>query len=439
MSTELSQVVALSISANSKTPTREGFGIPLFLSYHTVFPERFRRYEDLAGMISDGFALTSVQCKGASAFFSQDPAPAAVIIGRLPAAPATTWAVTVTSAVQGAHVKLTVVSPDGTVTPIDYTILAAATTTTVATALELLIEACPGVDSVSSGAVITATPTTSGERFWLFGESNCQIKNTTADAGYATELAALQIENDDWYFVTIDDSSAANIAAVAAWTLTQKKIFFTATNASDELSGTGTVGSALKALSNDRAVVLYAPNASQYAGAAWVGVGAPQDPGSITWAFKSLAGVSPASLTSTQRSNLETDNINHYQTLAGLPVTRQGVTAQGEFIDIRHGIDALEARIQEDVFALLANAKKIPFTALGLDMIANAILGAMKAFEGSDEQPGLLVRGSSVVRMPDINAISDADKASRRLTGVKFSATLAGAVHYVSIVGTLSV
>lgn len=430
---ELSQIVSVSISANSRTPSRTGFGTLLFLDFHSVFTDHYRTYTDLAGMASDGFSVYSPQYRAAAAAFGQNPAPASIVIGRLPAAPSTTWTVVCTSAVQGDHVKLTVVSPDGTVTPIDYTILAAATTTTVATAIELLIEACPGIDSTSSTATVTVTPTTSGQRFWIYGEQNCEIKETTAAAGYDTELTALQLLTDDWYFVCIGSNSQANVNAVAAWAQAQTKLFFAATGATDELTGVGTFGSTLKTAAYTRTVALYASNTAQLPADAWVGVGAPQDPGSITWAFKTLAGVTASILTSTQRSNLETDNINHYQTVAGVNITRQAKVASGEYIDIIHGIDALQARIQEDVFALLANSKKIANTASGKDLIANAILGAMKAFEGTTEQPGLLDVGTSVVNMD--NAVV----SGRNLTGVRFSATLAGAIHFVSIVGTLSV
>jgi hypothetical protein len=151
--------------------------------------------------------------------------------------------------------------------------------------------------------------------------------------------------------------------------------------------------------------------------------------------MKSLTSVTPKALSATQKAALEADSVNHYQTVKGYNITRKGVVTSGEFIDIIHGIDALEADIQESVFGLLANSAKVPFTAGGLDLVANAILGALKRFEG---EQALLVPNTSVVLMPELSAVSTADKAARRLTGVRFSATLGGAIHYVSITGTLS-
>lgn len=433
---ELDQIISVSIAANSKTPTRQGFGTPLLLTYHTRFAERYRVYTDLAGMATDLFESYDDAYRAAAAVFSQNPAPEQVIVGRLPAAPSFVTKVTVTSAVEGQHVKFKVVQPaTGTVTQIDYPIGAAETTTTVATAIELLTEAIPGVDSTSAVAGVSLTPTVAGRKVHVYDLENCKVMEDTGDAGYNDELTALQLENDDWYFVITDSASETNVDLVATWTLAQKKLYFVSTESSFELDGTGALGADLKAAANDRVAILYAPVPHQFGAAAWAGLGAAQTPGSITWAFKTLAGITPKTLTATERSNLETDNENHYQTVAGLSITRQGKVASGEFIDIRHGLDALEADIKESVFALLANSPKVPFTNKGLDSVANAIQGSLVRFE----QSGLLVEGSSVVTMPALSSISTLDKAARLLANVKFSATLAGAIHKITIVGTVSV
>lgn len=439
---ELSQIVSVSISANSTTASRQGFGTPLLLSYHTRFAERYRIYSSTAEMVSDGFATYDEAYRMASAAFRQDPTVAEVVVGRLPSAPAYSSVLTITTAVEGQIIKATVIEPTtGTAVPLTYTVPAAATTTTVATAFELLVEAVTGVSAASVDADITVTPAVAGRPVHIYDLQNCTIEETTADAGYDTELGLLQIENDDWYFVTIDSASPANVADVAAWTLTNKKLFFVGTNSQRALLGTwvGSGNPVGDLTSNDRAVLVYAKNSHEYAGVAYAVKGASSPPGSITWAFKSLGGVTAQTLTSTQRSNLETDNVNHYQTLAGISITRQGVTTEGEFIDIRHGIDALEARIKEDVFTLLANSPKVPFTASGLDLVASVILSALRAFEGTEEAPSLIAVGTSTVIMPEIGDVSTSDKAARRLTGVRFSGTLAGAIHFSSIVGTLTV
>lgn len=436
---EIDSIVSVSITADSKTPSRAGFGVPLLLSYHAVFTDQYKLYSSLAEMTADGFTTYDHAYRMAAAVFRADPTVPTVVVGRLPSAPSFSTRLTITSAVQGQHVKVTVIDPTtGTAYPIDYTIGAAETTTTVATAVEALIEAVTGVASVASTNTIDVTPAAAGKKVFMYDLTNCTQVELTADAAYDTELASLQLVNDDWYFILIDSNSQANVNDVAAFALASQKMFFVTTESGAELDGTGTLGSTLKAAGNDHVVILYSPNAHEFAAGTWVGVGAPQTPGSITWNLLTLPGVTAKSLTTTQKSNLETDNENHYQTVAGINVTRQGVTVAGEFVDVVHGIDALTMRIKEDVFGLLAN-NRVPFTQKGLDLVHSTILAALRAFEGTEEQPGLIAVGTSEVIMPALSSISAGDKAARRLTGIRFSGTLAGAIHYVEIRGTLSV
>lgn len=465
MADPISEIVQVSITANSKTPSREGFGTALILTYHTRFADEFRIYTDLAGMSDDGFLSTDEAYVKAGAQFAQNPAPAQVIIGRLSAAPSFSKVLTMLSAVEGQRIILKVKSnvagtvtdpavsggtivpasgsqPAGTEFVLTYVIPASATTTTVATAFEQLVEAVPGVASTSSGAAITAS---SSAQMHFYDGTNVSQTETTADANYDDELTALQDVNDDWYFILIDSSSPANVAAVSTWALQHKpKLFFwdsadTSLAAGVTTSGTlGETAANLKAAANDRSIGLYHPYSQEAAASAWVGVGAPQDPGAITWALKTLRGVTAKSLTATQRTNLEAVNVNHYQPIRGINVTRKGIVASGEWIDVRHGIDALTADIQESVFGVLANSLKVPFTGAGLDVINSTLKGSLKRFEGSDDQPGLLVPKQSKTIMPALSSISSTDKQNRQLKNVRFTADLAGAIHFVSIVGTVS-
>lgn len=435
----ISDIVSVSISADSRTPSRTGFGTPLIMTYHTRFVDQYRTYSTLAEMAADGFVTYDDAYRMAAAVFSQNPCPKQVVVGRLPAAPTFVTRLTMTNATEGAIVKATVVQPaTGTETELSYTVGAAETTSTVATAFELLTEAVTGVNSTASTANVDVTPAVAGRKVHIHSLQNCTIEETTADAGYDDELTSLQIENDDWYGVLIDSCSEANVDLVAAWTLAQKKLFFVGVDTSGLLDNTETMAEQLKDASNDRTVFLYNSKSTEFGGARWMGMGFARTPGSITWAFKPLLGLTAKTLTTTQKTNLETDNVNHYQSLASLPITRPGKVVSGEWIDIRHGLDALEARIKEDVFALLANADKVPFTAAGLKLIENAILGALKAFEGSPNEPGLITEGTSYVLMPDIADITSAERAARTLTGVRFGGDLEGAVHAVSMVGSLS-
>jgi hypothetical protein len=434
----INSVVTIQISANSRTAAVPGFGVPLIMLFHTVFPEMYRIYSDTLSMITDGFSSNSAAVLMATALFDQDPTVTSVVVGRMNTCPAFTQVLTVGTSTQGAHVRAKVIDSAGVVQQLDYAVGASETLTTVATAFELLVEAVTGVASTSSVAAITVTPVSAnGYKPYFYDLENCGIHETTADSDYDDALTALAAVFNGWYFITTDTESPANVAKIAAYALTNKKIYFVNTQSDLELDGTGTLGFDLKTLSNDRTVILYHANPAEFAAVRWVAVGASKTPGSITWANKTLKGATFDVLTGTQESNLHTDNENDYQEIATLGHTGPAVVTSGEWIDVRHGVDALSADMQAAVWTVLANSDKVPFTDAGLDLIASAMLASLKRFEGDRNSPGLLVPGSSKVLMPTADSISTTDKKLRRLRNVRFSAKFSSAVHAVDLVGTL--
>jgi hypothetical protein len=170
-----------------------------------------------------------------------------------------------------------------------------------------------------------------------------------------------------------------------------------------------------------------------------VGKVAPTDPGSITWEFKTLAGVP---VTTRQHvggeggfMELRAKGANYYRAVKGINMTQGGGQApSGEYLDVMRGSDWLFARIQENCIALLANADKIPYTDRGVDQIRSEILGVLQAgvnagFLAEDPAP--------TVTAPSVADVSSTDKGNRTLPDVDFEATLAGAVHSVTIAGRL--
>jgi len=439
---EIDSIVAVSITADTTNPSRAGFGTPLVLTYHTRFADSYRTYSSISEMVSDGFTSYDDAYRMVAKIFAQNPSPQEVVVGRLSSAPSYTRTVTITSATEGEYVRCTVVDPtSGGATDIEYLIGNSETTTTVATAVELLIEAVTGVDSSSAGAVITVTPTTAGRQVFIYDLENCTVQDTTADPGVGAALDALQLENDDWYWVLCSIGSQAVINALALWVSTQKKLYGATVSDTIELTGAGTIGSTLAtAYSTDsRVFTILSKRPDQFAAAAWVGVMASRDPGTYAAALKSLSGVTADGLTTTQKNYLEADDINHYMSVNSVSITRNGVLSDGTYIDDRHGIDALLAAVQEAVYTVFVNSDKVPYTEAGLDIVKYNILAAMQRFEGTADVPGLLTPGTSAVIMPTIASISNADKLARRLTGVRFTAELAGAIQGATLVGSLSV
>lgn len=264
------------------------------------------------------------------------------------------------------------------------------------------------------------------------------------DATIADGLNAIQAASQDWYawMIIPPGTYADDVKAAAAWNETQKKIFFQSTGDANVLdSGVETdLAFFFKNLAYDRTITAYHPNSQDTASQAWLEAGwpgeaLPYDPGSQTWAYKTISGVAAYGLTSGQRTAALAKNANVYTTLGGVNVTQFGKVASGEYIDIIRGLDWLESRLQEEVYGNLVNNRKIPFTDEGVALIENAVRGVLR--EAADA--GLLVAESITVSVPLVANVSSANKIARNLPDVKFTATLQGAIHTVEIDGTVTV
>jgi hypothetical protein len=432
----LSSIVDVTITAETKNPTQKGFGKPLFMAWHTHYLDLYREYTDLAGLTADLFTTSEAAYLMARAAFSQNPRPERVRIGRMTTAVAHTSTLTVTSAVADTIVRVVITYPDGTAQTVNYTILPAATTTTVATAVAALINAFAGVGAASVGAVITVTADVAGGVFYYTELKLLDFQEITPDANISADIAAISAADDDYYGIAISINSQFNIDEVAAYTEAVRKVFCAQTMDAVELTGARPILDGLDANSYDRTFAIWSGESMDYAACAWMGRMLPTDPGAATWAFKTLAGVTRDVLTPTQESNVETANGNHYQSTAGINITRKGTMSSGEFIDVTIFIDWLVARIQERVFAVLANAPKVPFTDLGVAQIVGEVVAQLKQ---GITRGGLAADPAPVVTFPLVKDVSPIDRASRFLPDIRFSGNLAGAIHKVKITGTLSV
>lgn len=257
---------------------------------------------------------------------------------------------------------------------------------------------------------------------------------------WAAGLNAIAEENNDWYGLVATTHDVDDQLAIAAWveSFSTSKIYGTSTsdpNALVALAETD-VGFQLKALNRLRTFTFYTADVTQYPEAAMFAVGLGPDPGTITWAFKDFSGITPAdNLTTTQSTNAQAKNYLLYQTVGGVQITENPKTAQGEWIDIVHGVDWLTARITERIFGLLVNSPKVPFTDAGI----TSIVAEISAQLSIATSVGFLTEDKPYeVIAPKAIEVPNADKAARTLNGVKFTGYLAGAIHFVGVQGVVT-
>jgi len=260
----------------------------------------------------------------------------------------------------------------------------------------------------------------------------------------ATDLQNIINQNNLWYGLVLTDNSDADILAAAAFIETVKKIMVVASSDAAIPTNSGVdLASQLKGFGYKRSALMYsATQASLGMDAAWVGGLLPTVPGSVTWKFKQLVGISPDTFTDTARTycigvpGVPGKNVNIYETVGGVNITEEGTMAGGQFIDQTIGIDWLESTLQTNVFSNLVNLPKVPYTDQGVSVIEAAVRAAL--LEGIKND---LIDGASpfTVTAPLVLDVPVNDRAERLLPDVKFSCRLAGALHFVQINGVVTV
>lgn len=257
----------------------------------------------------------------------------------------------------------------------------------------------------------------------------------------AADLEAIMEESNLWYGISLCTQTDAVILAAAAWVETQEKILIADSDEAAILTtATSDIASALKLLGYDRTALVYSGDADQGPSAGWLGGQLPQVPGSSTWKFKQLDGITPDTFTSTQRNiaigvpGTPGKNVNIYETVGGVAITQNGTMAGGDWIDVTIGLDWLKSRLQENVYSVLVNAAKVPFTNAGIALIVNAVRQTLNQALANG-----LIDADFEVTAPDVLDVSAADRANRILPDVTFTARLAGAIQTVEIEGTVSV
>lgn len=428
----LSEVVDVTITDETSTVSEEGFGTPIILSANATFPERVRSYSDTAGMVTDGFTSTTPEYLAAEAMFSQSPRPELVKVGRRANKPTLRWAITPTAAnlfnyqmkFAGNALTSFTSDSDGTVTE-------------VITGLKALIDALALPVTVSNQTTYmrilenVAGAWHQASVLGVPGVENLAIEMDHADPGLAADLAAIALEDNDWYAICNLYNSAAEVAAIAAYAEANGKLFVAASQQSSILGGgSSDIASTLETSAYTKTAVLHHPDNSEFVDAALLGRCLPTTPGSETWMFKNLAGVAAATYTSTQKTNMRAKNCGWYTAFGGTNVTFEGKVASGSYIDVERGKDWTEARMAEGVVNLLIQNDKIGFTDKG---VAN-ICAVLREVQDTGVTNGLYSDDPApLVTAPLVADVSDSDKSNRILPDVVASQTIAGAIHKVRV------
>lgn len=186
------------------------------------------------------------------------------------------------------------------------------------------------------------------------------------------------------------------------------------------------------------------PGENQYAALAWMAKCFGYDPGTETWHLKEAATIVPSKLSTTEKKALEDININHFLRYAGCNTFIGGTMLSGEWIDVIRFRDWLKNEMQIRVFNAMKANKKVPFTDAGIGLIEGIMdavlkdgqdIGGIAPTEYDDDDNATY---GYTVTVPKVSDLTESERKSRKLTGCKWSARLAGAIHAVEINGHLT-
>lgn len=484
----VSNVTNVSVVMTPLAVPQRNFGVLLIVGPSSVIDtaERFRQYATMESVAAD-FGTTVPEYLAANLFFSQNPRPAILLIGR--------WAQAATagllkggalSATQQTLANFTAITTGafsitfdgGTATNVSAVNLSSAVNLNgVASIIDAALPA--GVNFVwnasrsrfdCSSATTGAASTVS---FMSATALSAALRGTAALGASAvagivveTPVAAVTIMDNatgaDFYGVMFAPVAAADVSqaahvAVSAYVeaTTRRHIYGVNTQDAGVLDPavTSDIASVMKAANYNRTFSQYS-SSSLYAVASMFGraftVDFTANNTMITLKFKIEPGVTAETISETAASTLASKNCNvfvNYDNSSA--IIQQGEMASGFFFDEMHGTDWLQNLVQTNRFNLLyTSPTKIPQTDAGMNVLMSGDAQAMEAgvhngliapgvWNGppiGGLKTGQLLPSGYYIYTPPIAKQAQATREARIAPTTQIAIKMAGAIHSADVI-----
>ena len=445
----LQNIINVNISRQTQVPTRAGFGTGAFISNNATFQGQVKTYANYTEVSEDPQAGADTLA-AAAIYFGQEVATTKLTVIKRATANQAQISTLVFSAdlVTG---NSTVITIDGVaLSAVPFDTDNATTLGNIATAIQAHADVATAVDDGDDTIVVTfddfVDHTISGV---VTGGASQPTISSTVTTGAAviqtfTEAlnAAVAVDND-WYGLAMYSRADADITEVSGWvqalTNTNPKLFFAQSDDANILDAaqTSDIAYTTQQLAKFRTSIWYHSTDSEWLDMGVMGGQLPADPGSITWAYKQVSGVTPDDLTDTQKNAASGKAANTYTTVSSVNITEEGKVSDNpfEWIDVIRGTDWITANVATDLFTLLVQLPKLPYDTNGLGMVKSTILKVLQDAQGRSI---LSIDTAPTVFVPDRADIPAADLANRVLNGVTFTGVLSGAIQKINIQGTVT-
>lgn len=258
------------------------------------------------------------------------------------------------------------------------------------------------------------------------------IQQTTAITDVIDGLNQVRAAHGGFTFMVSDATQMADIQALADWA-TANNVFYVATITQAEID-------TLINPVSDYVVIMVHDDKEQYPEAALIGRCSTFQPGSATWMFKTLNGITPMEYDD-QNTMVELINEKHYMTYVtkhGMNMTTGGYVTSGEYMDVMLGVLWIKETMEVAIQQLLVNTPKVPYTNTGIALIASEVESVLRqGAENGIIRTNIGGVGEYTLNIPDVADISTVSIANRELNDITWVAYLAGAIHHVEINGVV--
>ncbi|QHM71278.1 DUF3383 domain-containing protein [Mixta intestinalis] len=485
----VSRVVNVTIDMSPRAASARNFGSLLIMgaSSDVIDPlERMRSYSTIEDVATD-FGTDAPEYKAAALYYQQSPRPVDLFIGRWvkEASPGMLRGAILTAeqvklsnftGVTDGAMKITVNGKSVNITGVDLSnetnlngvaqrVAEKITTATVLwDANNSRFIASSSTAGNNSAVGFATAPATGTDLSALLGLS--RERGAVAVAGLDGESAADAVAtladfSSAWYgLIVAADLVPEDVTAIAEFVGASgtSRVFGYTTQDTGVLDGTSDadIASVLKAGNYGRVFTQYS-SSSPYAAASAFGRAFTVNFGgnntTVTLKFKQEPGVTAELLRTSQADALVAKNCNVFVRYDNdTAILQEGVMANGDFFDERHGLDWLQNYVQNNLYNLLyTSTTKVPQTDPGgTRLLANVEQSMEQAVNNGLIAPGVwnggplgqLSTGDTLTKgyyayIQPMAEQAQADREKRKAPPIQVACKLAGAVHFADVLITV--
>ena len=253
-----------------------------------------------------------------------------------------------------------------------------------------------------------------------------------ASSGTLTEAITAVVAKDFRQIVVVNGKTDEYIAA-ADYVEATKKMMFVSLSATNF----ATIKTSFEGKKYKRTIIFV--NGTEGANAALVGETAGRTVGSYTYKFRTLKGVIAETYTDAEIEAFHNAGAFVYVTKAGVDQTSEGFSQDGTFIDETENLDYVIADIEYRTQNVFPANGKVSYDNRGIALLEAATLSALK----DAAENGIIAQNDDgtydySVAFGARSETTEADRASRVYKLGTFKFSLAGAIHYAEISGTVT-